>query len=898
MVKKNKKNRIKEKTPETSKAKEEKQSTTQAQNTEREVEEKKTLQPQEENPPTKGLSKLSLESEIDSEQEKESKEIPKSCPNLAEKSKEGREITKELRMNDTTLRFGSSAVSNTKYELSIPKRGGPNNKGKEGSPYQVHVNHLPLKVSEQKRVNHYDIDISTPWRRENRKSDEPLFRKGFHKLCLDNPKVFPKNVFPAFDGMKSIYTTRQLGFTGESWTRKVEIKDEMDDRFVHLTFKIKLARPNIDLAGAINEFIAGRTPNAYSEVQILNIVLSQVAREKCVTLGRNYFPESSIQGRTVDLPGGKSVWFGFFQSVNIGWKPMLNVDVANKPAIRGGEMISYMEEVLAKPGRGREGPIYTNFRDGDGKWWDTKRHADILQKDLKGLKVRYIRPDGQKREWRCNKVMDAARNLKFEHEGKKTTVEEYFKIAYKYKLKFPLLPCLHLGSPQKTFYIPVELCEMKTQALPQSKKLGEEETAQMIRQTAVTPQDRKKRIENSLKDISNTFKDDPYAKEFGLSIEGVMSKISARVYDPPALAYRDMNIVPNPSRKDSDVIEFNIQKPGGKWDMQRGPRGSKLSFIDNKHLTKWAILDLAKTPKIDVDNFVETLYQEGARIGYTVEYELKRAEADMRNMNRVLEEFKRLCSLNLQMILVITQGKNAHVYNGLKHEGDVIAKVSTQFIQQKNIGNQRCPAKPATMHNILLKINSKLGGTNQTLHSSISPKIFTSPVMIMGADVTHPASDFKGTKQSIAAVVGSMDPKASQYKCEIRFQNSAQNEEMIHSMEEISMKLLKEFYKRTKCKPSRLIFYRDGVSEGQFLIVLNKELSAIRSACEKLEEGYNPAITFIVAQKRHKTRLFPAEPNTGVGKNQNVKPGTVVDHTITHPTEFSFFLASHEGIQM
>ena len=34
-----------------------------------------------------------------------------------------------------------------------------------------------------------------------------------------------------------------------------------------------------------------------------------------------------------------------------------------------------------------------------------------------------------------------------------------------------------------------------------------------------------------------------------------------------------------------------------------------------------------------------------------------------------------------------------------------------------------------------------------------------------------------------------------------------------------------------------------------------------------------------------------------VNRNQNVPPGTVVDHTITHPTEFSFFLASHEGIQ-
>ena len=54
----------------------------------------------------------------------------------------------------------------------------------------------------------------------------------------------------------------------------------------------------------------------------------------------------------------------------------------------------------------------------------------------------------------------------------------------------------------------------------------------------------------------------------------------------------------------------------------------------------------------------------------------------------------------------------------------------------------------------------------------------------------------------------------------------------------------------------------------------------------------------MVAQKRHKTRLFPVIEGSGIGKNQNVKPGTVVDHDITHPTEFSFFLASHEGIQV
>ena len=50
------------------------------------------------------------------------------------------------------------------------------------------------------------------------------------------------------------------------------------------------------------------------------------------------------------------------------------------------------------------------------------------------------------------------------------------------------------------------------------------------------------------------------------------------------------------------------------------------------------------------------------------------------------------------------------------------------------------------------------------------------------------------------------------------------------------------------------LFFRDGVSEGQFLQVLQHELTAIREACIKLEPDYKPGITFIVVQKRHHTR--------------------------------------------
>ena len=41
--------------------------------------------------------------------------------------------------------------------------------------------------------------------------------------------------------------------------------------------------------------------------------------------------------------------------------------------------------------------------------------------------------------------------------------------------------------------------------------------------------------------------------------------------------------------------------------------------------------------------------------------------------------------------------------------------------------------------------------------------------------------------------------------------------------------------------------------------MLSHELASIRLACRKLEDGYQPGISFIVVQKRHHTRLFCAD---------------------------------------
>jgi eukaryotic translation initiation factor 2C len=86
--------------------------------------------------------------------------------------------------------------------------------------------------------------------------------------------------------------------------------------------------------------------------------------------------------------------------------------------------------------------------------------------------------------------------------------------------------------------------------------------------------------------------------------------------------------------------------------------------------------------------------------------------------------------------------------------------------------------------------------------------------------------------------------------------------------------LLDEFYQKNKTYPRRLVFLRDGVSDGQFkqvrfkhfktlikLVVYfkirNHEINEIRAACLMINTGYRPGITFIIVKKRHHTRLFP-----------------------------------------
>jgi eukaryotic translation initiation factor 2C len=76
-------------------------------------------------------------------------------------------------------------------------------------------------------------------------------------------------------------------------------------------------------------------------------------------------------------------------------------------------------------------------------------------------------------------------------------------------------------------------------------------------------------------------------------------------------------------------------------------------------------------------------------------------------------------------------------------------------------------------------------------------------------------------------------------------------------LESMTEEILKIFYlENNQIAPQRILFYRDGISESQFYDVATAELTAIRAACERLQAGYRPTITYVAVQKRHHARVF------------------------------------------
>lgn len=727
------------------------------------------------------------------------------------------------------------------------------NIGSEGRLILLRANHFPITMP-RGFLHHYDITITPD------KCPRKINREIVEVMVSCYSKLFGQQK-PVFDGRKNMYTCDELPIGRDKLELEVTLPGEGKDRLFRVAMKW-VSQVSLNMLEDALEGNLRCIPQ--DAIQALDVVMRHLPSMAYTPVGRSFF--SSPEGYYHPLGGGREVWFGFHQSVRPSqWKMTLNIDVSATAFYKAQPVIEFLCEVL-------------DIRDmNEQKRPLTDSQRVKFTKEIKGLKIEITHCGNMRRKYRvCNVTRRPAQLQSFplQLENGQTvecTVAKYFLDKYKMKLRHPNLPCLQVGQEHKHTYLPLEVCNI-VGGQRCIKKLTDMQTSTMIKATARSAPDREREI-NSLVSKAD-FTKDPYVKEFGLSISNSMMEVKGRVLPPPKLQYGGrsrMQAIPN----------------AGVWDM----RGKQ--FHTGIEIRVWAIACFApqRTCREDsLRNFTLQLQKISADAGMPILGQpcfCKYANGpdQVEPMFRYLKQ----TFAGLQLIVVVLPGKTP-VYAEVKRVGDTVLGMATQCVQSKNVNK----TSPQTLSNLCLKINVKLGGINNILLPSIRPKVFNEPVIFLGADVTHPpAGDNK--KPSIAAVVASMDAHPARYAATVRVQQHRQ--ELIQDLANMVRELMIQFYKSTRFKPNRIIFYRDGVSEGQFQQVLCAELIALRQACMRLEDDYRPGITFIVVQKRHHTRLFCADKREQIGKSGNIPAGTTVDVGITHPTEFDFYLCSHAGIQ-
>ncbi|KAL7153991.1 hypothetical protein ABFS83_04G205300 [Erythranthe nasuta] len=621
----------------------------------------------------------------------------------------------------------------------------------------------------------------------------------------------------------------------------------------------------------LKEFLQGRqVDNPHETIQCLDVVLRSKPSNSYEAVGRSFFHRNFGSGK---LDDGLDYWKGFYQSLRPTQMGLsLNIDISARAFI---EPI-YVSEFVFN---------YLNLGDRNSPLSEQDRIK--VKRALKGVKVESTYLNYTKRFNIIGVSTESTESLMFtiDTSGAQISVSEYFRQHRSIELMYPRLPAIQSGIG-RPIYIPMELCKI-VEGQRYSRKLNGRQVTALLQATCERPANREGAIRKMV-ERNNYNHDELVNREFGIQIRPELMSVEARVLPAPLLKYHDSGKLKR------------VRPNEGQWNMMNKKmiNGGKVDF--------WTCVNFSGCNDDVVERFISELVATCRSRGMefrprplvpTCTKPSNQIEKSLRDIHSDCLKRRK----QLQLLLIILPDETGS-YGLIKRVCETELGIVSQCCQPKNILKSN---NHQFLENVSLKINVKVGGRNTVLEKALCRKIpFVSdrPTIIFGADVTHPQPGDESSP-SIAAVVASMDwPEVTKYRALVSAQGHM--EEIIQDLcinEDSGMirEHLVAFYQNNKCFPHRLIFYRDGVSEGQFYQVLLYEVDAIRKACKELQPDYQPRITFVVVQKRHHTRLFPADhrnPKTA-DESGNILPGTVVDTKICHPNQFDFYLCSHAGIQ-
>uniref|UniRef100_A0AAG5DU07 Argonaute 2 n=1 Tax=Anopheles atroparvus TaxID=41427 RepID=A0AAG5DU07_ANOAO len=725
----------------------------------------------------------------------------------------------------------------------------PGAHGTRGMKVTVEANFFRLLIDKLIGTAYlYDVSImpDTP---------KKFFRPVFAQFCAEN---YPNQRF-AYDGQKIAYSARK--FPDAKGMLKFTPQDGGKVR--EYTVQVKQVT-TVDL-NSLKSYMNSNMSNMakpMSAIQCMDVVL-RCAYETNPNFVRFKRCVYAVPRQRIDLGSAHELWFGLFQSALLGARPYLNVDISHKAFPSSGQLLQ----------------IIASFNKGNVDQLD-RWVLPELTSYLKGMDVVYRNPSGVERRMRCHGLRDAANQQRFKlDDGTQLTVADYFRQRLGYTLRYPNLPVLHVGSSVRNVYVPAELC-----SIPPGQALNKDHpdgcTAAIIKYAATSTTVRKQKIMDLVSQVN--YARCPTILDFGIGVGNEFEKVEARIIDAPSIQYANQQTV-KPAR--------------GVWRAEGKPFLEPSTSL-SKQPIRWRILNLdQQTNESTISTFGNMLYEQAKRCNVQMEpFSMRDTFVVVRNMRDCLRDLGTIME-NIKKenptITIVVLPFRGEVYSKVKQKAELASErigLLTQCIKAFTV--QRKGTDMSTINNIMLKINAKTNGANHCLVPQCVPPLGRGKVMYIGADVTHPLSD---DVPSVVGVAALYDLSGFRYNCSVRLQGA--RDEMIRDLENIVHRQILLYRDYNKALPERIMYFRDGVSDGQFSEILTIELQALHAAIGRVQPGYKPAVTFIVVQKRHHTRFFPTGSCPTEGKNNNVMPGTIVDREITAPDRFEFYLVSHAAVQ-
>ncbi|CAN8071716.1 unnamed protein product [Agarophyton chilense] len=747
--------------------------------------------------------------------------------------------------------------------------------GKVGRPINIEANFVLMSIPKHLKASQYSVQLfrdktekGRTSRREVSASEPILFNRNCFKLLLERHGD-ELGCRLAYDGRSIAYAPTEINRQALEvrFRLKVNKEGERPSREDSSeTVEIMLSHAKYlnydDLAsGAVDR-------TATSEyISCLDVVLAQAAAVGHVQVGRSFYNSNGA------VPLGRryitsSAWTGFYQSARISEMGLVvNMDESFTAFWnRGGRPLS---------------DLILDANDGQALRCNDSRALRNVAQKLKGLKVKAGHTGIVYRVHGFSER--GADRITFDSEGRRVSVSQYFHDAYNMRVKHGSSPCVKTH-PKRDTYLPIEFLTV----VPNQRVAGllsQDEIQTMVRTASTKPHIRRQNALRKIQEIKHH--SHPTCKDFRAKVEPKLIRLKARVLPPPTIRYAKGDVSPS----------------NGQWRAKNGVANPAQIF-------SWAICSMARLGKDEVQSFAKDLKAAMGRAGLQLRMSLPKLyrcdERDIdREMQRISDEFKRDKSLNmrkpfLQLLIIIKERQDSTVYNMIKREGDLNLGIVTQVCLAKHCGS-RARGRDMYCDNVVLKINAKLGGQNglPVAYGKSAPvpdvSFLDIPHIVLGADVTHPMPGGRGP--SIAALVGSRDRQGLQFSSSLRTQ--AARQEMISEIGEMFKEVYQVWFNNfgRKVHAQKIIMFRDGVSEGQFEEVMQRELQAIRGACVQIGDKMRPNITYIIVTKRHHARFFPGGREHSDGKSGNIPPGTVVDSGVTSREYYDFYLNSHAGIQ-